>query len=305
MNVKWLLKKIGTTIYNNRSNIEFVAGAALTVVGTGMIISKAEEAVEVKGEMENAIKVIELTDEADGWDSDSQRTKACLDMARRTVCGYGKVYGPGIAVEVTGLVLMGISHATDRAEVVSKTAALSSLALEYANYRKRVIEDQGEAKDEEYRFGKPEVIVNEDGTTTTKPVNLEDKDIVDRILFDEVNPNFSKEPRANYDYLSDNQRWLDEKLWVEGSLTVNEIRKYIKTPASKKAAEGDWGITAVDDEGNRQHINFHIDDDTEYARAFRNGEECSFMIKLDHIEPNITTKLYRLNKYHSDVIISQ
>lgn len=305
MNVKWLLKKIGTTIYNNRSNIEFVAGAALTVVGTGMIISKAEEAVEVKGEMENAIKVIELTDEADGWDSESQRTKACLDMARRTVCGYGKVYGPGIAVEVTGLVLMGISHATDRAEVVSKTAALSSLALEYANYRKRVIEDQGEAKDEEYRFGKPEVIVNEDGTTTTKPVNVEDKDIVDRILFDEVNPNFSKEPRANYDTLFDNQRWLDEKLWVEGCLTINEIRKYIKAPASKKAAEGDWGITAVDDEGNRQHINFHIDDDTDYARAFRNGEECSFMIKLDHIEPNITTKLYRLNKYHSDVILAQ
>lgn len=303
MKAKWLLKKIGTTIYNNRSNIEFVTGNIMVAVGTGMVISKAEDAVEVKREVERLKKEIELTDEADGWEG-GERGKACFNVAKTAVCGYTKVYGPGVAVEVGGLVLMGISHATDRAEIATKSVALASLATQFYNYRQEVIKDQGEEKDEMYLTGATkETIVNEDGSTeeVITPHVVPDH----AFLFDETNPNFEKEKFMNCDFLSDHERWLNEKLWNEGLLWENDIRRDVGAPIDPNASAGDWGITAVDEDGNRNYISFGINKNTERAKAFRDGDEKAFLVILNNMEPNISKKLYRLNKYHKDYSLQQ
>ena len=301
MKLKWLLKEVGTVIYNNRSNIEFVAGAALVVTGTVVVIKQAEKATEVKGEVERLKKNIELTDDADGWESQSERTKACFGVVGTAIKGYTKTYGLGVGIELGGLVLMGVSHATDRSEVASKTVALTSLAAQFAAYRQRVRDDLGEEKEEQYYIGDTHVIEakDKDGNSIAEEVPATMPDHA--FLFDETNSNWSNEGFMNVDFLRDHERWLNQKLWAEGFLWENDIRRDVDAPIDPDAAKGDWGITAVDDDGNQNYISFGIDKKTERAEAFRNGEEKSFLVILNNMEPNISKKLYRLNKYHKDV----
>lgn len=301
MNIKWLAKQIGTTIWENRSNIEFVAGNIMVAVGTGMVISKAEAAVEVKHDMQYQIKEIELKDENNDWDSTGERAKACLKMAKDTAWGYTKVYGPGLAVEVGGLALMAVSHATDRAEIASVSAALASTAMEFAQYRQRVRDELGEAKDEEFLIGKSkEVVMNEDGTEVekVKPERLPDHSF----FMDETNDNFDPRGFSNLEFLEDHERWLNERLWNEGILWENDIRRDVGAPIDPKAEH--YGITAVDENGNRNYISFGMGRDTERARAFRDGTEKSFLIILNNMEPNIGKKMYRLNKFHKDIKVA-
>lgn len=295
MKAKWLLKKIGTTIWDHRSNIEFVVGTGMVLTGTGMIISKAEEAMEVKQDVEYKKKIVELTDEDNGWESQSERTKACFDVFKTGLVGYTKTYAPGAAVEIGGLILMGISKATDRKEIAVTSAALASTTMEFMNYRKNVIAELGEEKDEMFLTNAvtvTEVDENNKETKVVTPTRLPDHSF----LFDEANPNYDKRGFSNLEFLEDHERWLNERLWYEGFLYENDIRRDIDAPINPDA-DG-WGITAVDDEGNRNYISFGIHKNTERAAAFREGSEKSFLIILNNMEPNVSKKLYRLNKYH-------
>lgn len=299
MKAKWLLKKIGTTIWDNRSNIEFVAGNILVLTGTGMIISKAEEAVEVKQDVEYKKKIVELTDEDNGWESQGERTKACFDVVKTGVIGYTKVYAPGAAVEIGGLILMGISKATDRKEIAVTSAALASTTMEFMNYRKNVVAELGEEKDEEFLTDAiKETVKDENGkeTEVIKPTRLPDHSF----LFDECNDNYDDRGFSNLEFLEDHERWLNERLWYEGILWENDIRRDVGAPIDPDAES--YGITAVDENGNRNYISFGINKNTERAAAFRDGSEKSFLVILNNMEPNISKKMYRLNKYHRDVV---
>lgn len=297
MKLKWLLKEVGTVIYDNRSNIEFIAGTALVVAGTVVVIKQAEKAVEVKGEVERLKKNIELTDDADGWESQGERTKACFAVAKTAVFGYSKTYGVGIGMELAGLTLQGISKATDRSEISSKTMALTSIAAQFAAYRQRVREDVGEEKEEEYYIGKPAGIVQvgENGEVYEETTVVPDH----AFLFDETNSNYEKEGTFNLDFLESHEHWINERLWAEGFLWENDIRRDVNAPIDPNAGKGDYGITAVDDEGNRNYISFGLK--SRRAQSFRDGTEKSFLVILNNMEPNITKKLYRLNKYGVDI----
>jgi len=292
--IKLIAKQVGTFIYNNRSNIEFAAGTLMVIGGTVMVIRKAEEAVDVKCEMERQIHNINLKDEADDWDDNGQRTQACLRMARTTIGGYLKAYGPGLAVETGGLVLMGISHATDRKEIATVSAALASTALEFANYRQRVKEELGEEKDEEFLMGKP-VVEEKDGKVTITPEKAPSHSY---LFSQDTNSNCSGESMMDIDFLENHERWLNIRLQKEGILWENDIARDIGFKANPDA-DG-WGITALDDDGNTNYISFGLNKNTERARAYRNGKTDSFLIILDNMEPGVSKKMYRLFKYHND-----
>lgn len=300
MKIKWLMKQIGTTIWDNRSNIEFVAGNIMVLAGTGMIISKAEDAVEVKREVEYKKKIVELTDEDDGWETQGERTKACFDVVKTGVVGYTKVYAPGAAVELGGLVLMGISKATDRKEIAVTSAALASTTMEFMNYRKNVIAELGEEKDEEFLTSAiKETVKDENGKDIEKvmPTRIPDHSF----LFDETNPNYDDRGFSNLEFLEDHERWLNDRLQTEGILWENDIRRDVNAPIDPDAES--YGITAVDENGNTNYISFGIHKNTERAEAFRDGSEKSFLVILNNMEPNVSKKMYRLNKFHKDEVL--
>lgn len=294
MKLKALAKSIGTTIWNQRSNIEFVAGNLMVVGGTAMIMTKAEDAVEVKKEYEFAKKAIELKDENDDWNNDKERSKECFNAAKNAVVGYTKCYGPGMAVEAGGLVLMAISKATDRKELAITSAALASTAMEFANYRKAWQEEVGVEKEEQVYLGSVKEIVNEDGTTSIDEDSLPSH----AIPFTRENAHWSDDLGVNFDFAENIQRWMNMKLQKEGVVYENDIRRALGAKIDPKA-EG-WGLTAVDDDGNTNFIDLGIYRDTGRAIKFRDGEPTEMIFVLNNMEPRINTKLYRLMKYHRD-----
>lgn len=294
MKLKALVKSVGKTLWDNRSNIEFVTGNLMVVGGTAMIISKAEDAVEVKHEYEFAKKTIELKDENNDWESDKERKKACFDAIATAGKGYAKCYGPGALVEIGGLTLMAISKATDRKELAITSAALASTAMEFANYRKAWQEEVGVEKEEQVYLGSVKEIVNEDGSTSIDTDTLPSH----AIPFTRDNAHWSDDLGVNFDFAENIQRWLNIKLQKEGVIYENDIRRAIGAKVDPKA-EG-WGITAVDDEGNTNYIDLGIYRDTGRAIKFRDGEPTEMIFVLNNMEPRVNTKLYRLMKYYRD-----
>lgn len=294
MKIKALAKAAGKTLWEHRSDIEFVSGMGATIVGTGMIMSKAEEAVEVKKDMEFQAKAIELKDQNNDWDGDGERTKACLKLGKDTALGYAKCYGPGVAVEVGGLILMGISKATDKKNIAVTSAALASTTLEFANYRQRVREEFGDEKDEQLYLGKTSEVVNEDGTTSIDEEKLPSH----TIAFTRENAHWSDDTGVNFDFVENIQRWMNIKLQKEGVVYENDIRRALGVKVDPRA-EG-YGITAVDDDGNTNFIDLGIYRDTGRAVTFRDGKPTEMIFVLNNMEPRINTKLYRLMKYHRD-----
>lgn len=307
MKAKMLFKQIGATLYEHRSDIEFVVGTGLVIAGTGVIISKAEEITEVKHEVALKKQAIELKDEHNDWDNDKERRKACFEVGKTAVTGYTKALGVGVGMQAVGLTLQGISKATDKHTIADKTIALSTLAADFYAYRQNVREDLGDAKDEEYllKTKKPATVtVDENGNVTQDHEDLVASLPDHSFLIDECHPDYNPEGLANLKFAEDHERWINQRLQAEGYLTENDIRRECHAPVSKAAARGDYGITAVDDDGNTNYISFGINKNTERAQAFREGTEKSFLVILDNMEPNIHDKLYRLNKYHRDVRVS-
>lgn len=294
MKIKALAKAIGTTIYDHRSDIEFVVGNIMVVGGTAMVMTKAEEAVEVKRKFDFAKKSIELKDEHEDWDSSKERGKECFKMYKDAALGYTKCYGPGLAVEFGGLILMGVSKVTDKREIATTTAALASTALEFTQYRQRVRDELGVEKEEELYLGNKAEVVNEDGSVTIDEDSLPSH----VIAFKRDNPHWSDDAGVNFDFAENVQRWMNLKLQKEGVVFENDIRRALGAKIDPKA-DG-YGITAVDDDGNTNYIDLGIYRDTGRAIEFRDGRAIEMLFVLNNMEPKISTKLYRLLKYHRD-----
>ena len=297
MNIKASLKALGATIYKNRAKIETVAGMSLVVIGTGVVISKAKKATEVAYDLEDMNDRIHQKDADDEWESKKERSKEVRSMVKYAAVEYTKTYGIGLTCVAGGLVLIGISDVTMSKELTAAWGLVSSYAATLANVKDRVTSDQGEEKWQEYLLGPEmtEVEVLPDGTVVQKTVPLDNPNRSAGlpphcILFDDAsgNPNYEPDAHANRDFLENHLRWLNERLWAEGFLVENDIRKDIGAELVKCGYTS--GILAVDEEGNRNYLSFGLDAKNPAAQRFRDGVEPSFLIQLN-VEDNILDKL--------------
>ena len=294
MKIKALAKTVGATLWEHRADIEFITGTGLVMAGSVVAMTKAEDAVEVKHEYEDAKKRIELKDENDDWDDNKQRSKACFDATKNAVVGYGKVYALPIGMQAAGFTLQTIAHKSQKAQITTLTTNLAAEVAAFAAYRQNVRDEEGAEKDEKYLLGNKAEVVDADGKVSIN----EDALPLHTIAFTRDNPYWSEDPGMNYDFVENQQIFLNMRLQKEGVLYENDIRRALKCKVDP-SAEG-YGITAVDDNGNTNYIDLGINRDTGRAAAFRDGTPTEMIFVLNNMEPKVNTKLYRLMKYHRD-----
>lgn len=295
MNVKRVFKSLWASAYANRATIETVGGLVAIAVGTGIIISKAKEAADVSYELESMFDDIHKKDATNGWADKKERSKAVRGALIYGAKGYSKAYWLGITFELVGGTLIGISDITQAKELSATSTLLAATSATLSAVKERVIADQGEEKWQEYLLG-PQfttVDVMPDGTViqTTNPLDNPNEEVglpPHCFFFDEANINWEKDPRANRDFLEAHLRWLNDKLWAEGFLFENDIRRDLGAPIVKSG----WtsGIFAEDAEGNRNYISFGLDAKNPRAQAFRDGIEPTILIQLN-VEDNIIEQL--------------
>lgn len=246
----------------NNDKIEFIAGAALVAIGTGVLIHDAEKIVDAKTEVEGKLRYIRDVDESEeGWkEEEITRGKATGDAAKTAVVEYTKACWKGVGLVAAGEVLQTISHATVTEKLVSVSASLASVSAGFANYRKNVIEDQGEEKDYEYMVGPmmKSVEMKQDGTVieTTIPVhpNATNRYIPHSFFFDESNINWEDSDEANNEFISRIESFVNQKLSVVQYMTENDIRDFIKAPRTQAGQAA--GVKYTNSDGTLNQIRF-------------------------------------------------
>lgn len=210
--------------------------------------------------------------------SEQNQNKDIARVYTRTAGGLVKHYGPTVAVGVSGLACLLVSHGIMRQRNVALVAAYQTIEKSYSQYRKRVAEQIGEEKEQDiYRGFKKESIVDEE-TGKKKTVTTVDPNGISLYarFFDESSKYWNKTPEYNLIFLRQKQSYFNDMLQATGKVFLNDVYKELGLPLSQAGQTVGWDL-ASDSDG---YIDFGMYDmSSEAARAFVNGFERS--IRMD------------------------
>lgn len=163
---------------------------------------------------------------------------------------FVKLYGPAVALGVASIGCMVGSNHILRKRNVALAAAFKAVDTSFKEYRGRVIDRFGEDFDREMRFGikakeVEETVVDENGkeTTVTKTVNVVDPNVahdIYSIVWQEGNEGWTKSPELNKFFLIQTQNQANDKLRLQGKLSLNDVYDMLGAPRTKYGQFAGW-----------------------------------------------------------------
>lgn len=264
------------------------------IVGFGATIYLASKAVlkldrHVDVFQENLETVKELYDSA----KDSEEGRASYpkseyrkDLAylyANSIYDITKMYAPTVIVGTLTIVCLTKSHTILSNRNTALMAAYSVLERSYNAYRKRVIDEFGEDKDREFRYPTKEIrtlSLDEKGKAVEK---VETKTLLDQYstyarFFDEMCPDWKRNPEYNLIFLRAQQNWANDLLRARGHVFLNEVYDMLGIPRTKAGAVVGW---VIGHEGDN-YIDFGLfNGENSAARDFVNGRERSILLDFN------------------------
>jgi Family of unknown function (DUF6353) len=264
----------------------------LTVVGLASMTAGALMAVKATTKLERTLHDaeariadvkadIELADNVDVehiYNSPQEMKKALYGAYLRNVLEFTKLYGPAVSVFIAGGVSIAVGHGILAKRNVALVAAYNAVEKSFAAYRARVIEDLGEDKDRDYRYGITETTETVDGKkVVTSSVDPNHMSMYAR-CFDESNENWQKEPGYNQFFLTTEQNRFNDLLIRNGYVFLNDVYARL---GFNKVPEGQvvgWLLKP----GHDNFIDFDIFDlSDQKKRQFINGDERSIFLDFN------------------------
>ena len=172
-------------------------------------------------------------------------------------------------------------------------AAFTAMDKSFKEYRGRVIEKFGKDLDRELRFNTKakqieETVVDENGkeSTVTKTVEIVDPNVTHSIysvVFCEGNTGWTKNAELNKVFLLQQQNYANDKLRLNGVLTLNEVYDMIGAPRTAYGQLAGWVYTEDSSVGDN-FVDFGIFDiNSEKKCDFINGIERSIILDFNCI----------------------
>ena len=264
------------------------------IVGFGATIYLASKAVlkldrHVDNFQENLETVKELYDSAKDSDEGrasypkSEYRKDLAYLYANSIYDITKMYAPTVIVGTLTIVCLTKSHTILSNRNTALMAAYSVLERSYNAYRKRVIDEFGEDKDREFRYPTKEIrtlSLDEKGKAVEK---VETKTLLDQYstyarFFDEMCPDWKRNPEYNLIFLRAQQNWANDLLQARGHVFLNEVYDMLGIPRTKAGAVVGW---VIGHEGDN-YIDFGLfDGENSAARDFVNGRERSILLDFN------------------------
>lgn len=264
------------------------------IVGFGATIYLASKAVlkldrHVDNFQENLETVKELYDSAKDSDEGrasypkSEYRKDLAYLYANSIYDITKMYAPTVIVGTLTIVCLTKSHTILSNRNTALMAAYSVLERSYNAYRKRVIDEFGEDKDREFRYPTKEIrtlSIDEKGKAVEK---VETKTLLDQYstyarFFDEMCPDWKRNPEYNLIFLRAQQNWANDLLRARGHVFLNEVYDMLGIPRTKAGAVVGW---VIGHEGDN-YIDFGLfDGENSAARDFVNGRERSILLDFN------------------------
>lgn len=283
------VSRTGLKIKKHSPEILVVAGVAGIIGGTVMACKatmKASALLEShKGKLDDIQEVKEKHGPL-GEYSEEDAKKDTIIVCTRTAVDFIKLYGPAVTLSLVGIGCMLGAHGIMRKRNVAILAAYKAVEKSYSDYRKRVIEQLGEVKDREFRFGtKVEEIevttTGKDGKEKTETVKMTVPAAPSQyaVFFDETNPDWHKSPDLNKMFLLTQQNYANDMLTIHGHLFLNEVYDMLGVPRTTAGAVVGWVKEGETGDG---FVDFGIfDADNQLKRDFVNGFERSILLDFN------------------------
>lgn len=217
----------------------------LVVVGVGGLITTAVLASKASRKIDPIIEdYAAARDSLNANAREKDRGRLLGKLYIDTAVELGKLYAPTIVVGVASTTAVLGGHKILRGRHVATMAAYSGLLEQFQSYRKRVATTLGENVEKgiyEGAHGEWTEDPDNKGEHTLKPVFSEDdtKSFL-RPFFDETNPNWTRNPQANYYFLKGVQNHMNNILAIRGHVFLNEVYDALGMPRCREGAVSGW-----------------------------------------------------------------
>ena len=293
------LYKVGFKLKKHSPEILIVTGVIGIVTSTVMACKATTKVNDIVDETKDMVDKIHDAVENKKHTSDGEEytqevaNKDLTIVYAQTGLKFVKLYGPAVAIGIASIgCIVGSNHIL-RKRNIALAAALTAMETSFKEYRGRLIDRFGKDLDRELRFGikakeVEEKVVDEKGkeTTVTKTVEVVDPNAIHSIysvVFCEGNSGWTRNAELNKVFLIQQQNYANDKLKLNGVLTLNEVYDMIGAPRTAYGQIAGWVYTDDSSIGDN-FVDFGIFDvNNEQACDFVNGYEKSIILDFNCI----------------------
>lgn len=259
----------------NSPTILFVGGVTAGIASTVFACRATLRVEEVMNEHKKHSIDIKTVQHVNYTEQDQRHDITLLYV--QTAMKFAKLYGPSIVLGVASVTMLTKSHSILTKRNAGLAAAYTALSEGFSDYRKRVVDELGEDKDREFRFGSKEITeITEDKNGPKKrkrqTVDNGGGSIYSK-LFGNDNVNWDPHPEYNILFLRQVQNSLNDQLAAKGYLLLNDA--YEQLGFKKTTAGSQVGWLWDRKYGGDGHVDFGIfaDESVQNMHKFLIGEE--------------------------------
>ena len=239
--VKGTLRGVGLGLKNASPTIMVVGGIGCMVASTVFAVKESKKGQDIVDQwadrMQKADTMIAALEDpndkvhvpTEDWNVATVQ-QARINEHINTAKALAKNYAPAIFAGLLGIGLILGGHGIQIRRIGALGAALETVSNQFADYRKNVQDNFGEDADVaclangkigdvtvDTKDGKPETIKN--------AVIAQPKKSALSLLFDESNPNWTRDAQANKFFLETVQAWAQNMVNYSGQVSLAEVYK--------------------------------------------------------------------------------
>lgn len=189
----------------------------------------------------------------------------------QTFAAYAKLYAPTVILTGLSIACILSAHHILDSRYTAAAAAFSAVSSKFKDYRGRVVEAYGEAKDREFMNGIRTITETNAKGKVVKEEKVRDKDVVlsdTERFFDEFSPLWdSYNPEMNVAQLRTVIQRANDELDIRGHLFLNEVYDMLGIPRTKAGSIMGW---VRDDNSTENFVDFGVFNGTEDPWDFEN-----------------------------------
>lgn len=269
-----------------RYSPEIATGAGI-VLGVGCVVVACVQTTKLERVVDDAKDKIDEIHKTNDEQPDIYPEKAMKNDLVKVYARSGvdvvRLYALPAGLGALSIACIIGGHKILRKENAALAAAYMALNESFMQYRKRVIDKQGEDADREYLYGRKKVTMVDmtDPENPGEPFEVEVQDTNNispyARMFDAGNDNFGTTPESSMMFLKGVQNYCNDKLHADGYLFLNEVYYQLGIPGSSAGQYVGW----VDGMGD-SFVDFGIFNcNSLQARAFVSGDEEAILLDFN------------------------
>jgi hypothetical protein len=268
----------------NSPHILFGVGV-VGVIGTTVLASQATlKLTDVLNEIDKDVAVAEHIAATRPDDYSQKDLESDLQTIRiQGILKVGKLYAPAVVVGVASIAALTKSHSILTNRNTAITAAYVALDKGFSQYRARVVDELGEGKDHEFRYGtETHKLKNpETGKKETFKTVSEEANSIYAVFFDHENRNWTGNMEYNTLFLKCQQNWANDMLRSRGHLMLNDVYDALGFPRTTPGSVVGW-VWNPNDDSRDNYVDFGcLNEDQADNWIFINGESLAILLDFN------------------------